>query len=69
MSTKSTINFPDWKNAPEWANYVAKNKNGVWCWYENMPSTHPSLEEWIDNGGKYQEISWRDSLQKRPSET
>jgi len=27
----------DWKNAPEWANYAARDFNGFALWFENKP--------------------------------
>ena len=30
-------NKPDWKGAPEWANYLAQDMNGVWYWFEFEP--------------------------------
>jgi len=24
---------PDWKDAPEWANYLAKDENSEWWWF------------------------------------
>lgn len=29
---------PDWKDAPEWANYLAQDECGAWWWYECEPS-------------------------------
>ncbi len=28
---------PSWKDAPEWANYLAMDADGIWVWYENRP--------------------------------
>ena len=28
---------PDWKDAPEWANYLAMDEDGYWCWYLRKP--------------------------------
>lgn len=28
---------PDWKEAPEWARYVAQERYGDWYWHENRP--------------------------------
>ena len=28
---------PDWKDAPEWANYLAMDSDGGWFWYEHEP--------------------------------
>lgn len=34
---------PDWKDAPEWANWLAMDKTGEWWWYENEPMLYPSF--------------------------
>jgi len=41
---------PNWKDAPEWARYLAQNKNGTWCWYENEP--YRDFDMWKNIGGK-----------------
>lgn len=28
---------PDWKDAPEWAQWLALDENGQWCWHEEKP--------------------------------
>jgi len=28
---------PDWKYAPEWANWLAMDSDGAWFWYEMQP--------------------------------
>lgn len=28
---------PDWKNAPEWANWLVMDADGIWCWFEQEP--------------------------------
>lgn len=29
---------PDWKDAPEWAAYLAMHENGEWMWFEHEPT-------------------------------
>lgn len=60
---------PDWNDAPEWANYVAKDGDGEWYWYENEPT--PFGASWLLNSGRSYYIGaespyWKDSLQYRP---
>lgn len=31
------MNKPDWKDAPEWAQYLAMDADGKWYWYEKQP--------------------------------
>lgn len=28
---------PDWKDAPEWASYLAMDQSGDWYWFEARP--------------------------------
>lgn len=28
---------PDWKDAPEWAKWLAMDEDGEWFWFENKP--------------------------------
>lgn len=63
---------PDWGDAPEWANYLARDEDGGWYWYENNPVA--GCDEWDENGGKLskagfslEDINWQDTLEKRPN--
>lgn len=38
---------PDWKYAPEWANWLAQNGDGVWGWYEREPQWIGEDQTWI----------------------
>ena len=58
---------PDWKDAPEWAKYLAMDRDGRWYWYES--------EAYTNNGrwctpGKIQLASkrpdWEKTLESRP---
>jgi len=47
----------DWKNAPEWANYAARDFNGFAGWFENKPELYKEHEadrcgEWYAPNGK-----------------
>lgn len=62
---------PDWKHAPCWANYLAKNLDGRWWWHEKFPDVINERGEWISNGAAQREdlgdgIWWSDSVEKRP---
>lgn len=58
---------PDWKDAPEWANWLAMDMSGRWFWWEFKPEFSGS--EWI-YGGRYEiaviNDSARESLEARP---
>ncbi len=49
---------PDWKDAPEWANWLAMDGDGVWFWYELEPVWSPSYGVWKCKGwgeGRFEE--------------
>ena len=39
LGEKLTTNTqkPDWKNAPEWANWLAQDEDGPWYWFQSKP--------------------------------
>jgi len=62
---------PDWKDAPEWANYVAMDYDRRWYWYENDPTPNIDFWVWNENVGRKENYFqafpfWGDSLQSRP---
>lgn len=61
------MNKPDWKDAPEWAQYLAQDADGDWYWYEQLP--YASFEGWSPDG-KHQLAAvfdtWQDTLEGRP---
>ena len=38
---------PEWKDAPDWANYLAQNGDGVWGWYEKSPEWVGEDQSWV----------------------
>lgn len=61
---------PDWKDAPEWANWLAIDEDYSWCWYEEKPMISESNDHWIRSDGDWEFCncnSWKDSLEQRPS--
>lgn len=61
---------PDWKDAPEWAQFLAMDKDGEWWWYERGPEWLPFEGLW-DSGGAscvadVSEVDAVDSLEPRP---
>lgn len=62
---------PDWKDAPEWAKWLAMDEDGVWCWFESEPELESTF--WVTDD-KYQDASepvnkWKDSLEARPDDS
>jgi len=61
---------PDWKDAPAWANYLARDYNNQWYWYEYPPKR--TMTQWRPVNGKVtganlrQERAWENSLEERP---
>ncbi len=63
---------PDWKDAPEWAQWWAQDEDGICWWFEVEPEAEESW--WTSNAGEFAiDISlpwlgsgWTDTLEKRP---
>ena len=58
---------PDWKDAPEWANWLAQDHNGEWYWYEFQPNYYNS--RWYPTKGRVRKVNitdWEYSLEERP---
>jgi hypothetical protein len=53
---------PDWKDAPEWAQWVAMDGDGKWFWHADKPV-------WIDfmwqSNGQVANVAYR-TLERRP---
>lgn len=67
-------NKPAWKDAPEWAKYLAMDADGTWWWYESAPKTNIAyLKWWSYSAGKCEqaenqnELLWKTSLEERPA--
>lgn len=66
---------PEWKDAPKWAEWLAKDKDGFWWWYEAEPFQLCG-KEWVSGvvGGKVERASrfdsqktrWKETLERRP---
>lgn len=60
---------PDWKDAPEWALYLAQDDDGDWYWYARDPVK--DVFRWSPNGGQCElasidESGWGESKESRP---
>ena len=60
----------DWSKAPEWANYIAMDKDGEWWWFASEPAIEDEYWCPMDNGecevafyGEHDD--WKSSLQKK----
>ena len=62
---------PNWEKAPEWANWLARDWNGSWCWYEKKPIIDDEKVQWLNQGGEMEEVfckGWENTLEERPNE-
>lgn len=60
---------PDWKDAPEWAKYLAMDSDGEWNWHEFQPRQSRHGTHWRNHGLKEFVASWpawNESLEPRP---
>lgn len=60
---------PDWSDAPDWARYLAQDKDGEWWWYEHMPEKcreNWQLNRCIGKSEKAYKEAWTISLEERP---
>lgn len=81
----SESNKPDWKDAPEWAQWVACDASGKfagqWWWFDDMPKKVDYIEGvWVNNGEgakfsgsvaspEWAYKNWESSIEKRPDES
>jgi len=67
---------PEWKDAPEWANWLAMDQDNWWYWYEFKPGR--TVDCWYIKKSieKFDiviytpniNMNWKNSLEKRPEE-
>ncbi|GGU79506.1 hypothetical protein GCM10009504_40510 [Pseudomonas laurentiana] len=63
---------PDWKDAPQWAEWLARDSFGEWYWFQAFPDCRQVL--WLADydtehtlaGKSASGVDWKDSLEKRP---
>lgn len=63
---------PSWKDAPEWANYLAMNSSHIWQWFESKPYVDDyegiwELNDWNTKVEVAQtpDVDWKETLEKR----
>lgn len=68
---------PDWKDAPEWAKFLAMDKDGTWHWYQEELYPDQDEGQWMFFGahcryeiaGKQNSTTddeWKATLEPRP---
>ena len=69
---------PDWKDAPEWANWLACDSDGTWTWYKNKPKILwtfwvPEMNDCLLKIAKKSRAKkgafWETTLEERPKAT
>ena len=65
---------PSWDLAPEWANFLAQDRDGAWVWYEMRPDPDSSqwivsnyMSEWRYHREHIVIDNWQDTLEQRPT--
>lgn len=57
---------PSWESAPDWANWLAQDKDNQWLWYEDKP--YPKAGNWYQDRRstlvKFK--NWTQTLEQRP---
>lgn len=41
---------PEWKDAPEWAEWLSCDPSGCWRWHFNRPTLEWISDEWLPAG-------------------
>ena len=61
---------PDWSEAPEWARYLAQDKDGPWYWFEYEPKKESGgywyLDSCVGKSEKAHKEEWTLTLESRP---
>lgn len=63
------MNKPDWKDAPEWAEYLAMDADGTWFWYEQAPTARGGGWDYAASRWAFAGASlpiWDETLEPRP---
>lgn len=58
---------PDWKDAPEWANFMARDRDGEWRVFEIEPTVDEQRGIWVPNQGRHAVLAhWTETKERRP---
>ena len=64
-------NKPSWKDAPEWAEWLAQDEDGEWKWLAGLPGKYADCWTAVKIKGHCKGIAlgdWWDTLEKRPEQ-
>ena len=62
---------PEWKDLPEWADYMAQDEGGEWWCYSSKPELRTTEWDVLPGDSRRKRLSvtnWKESLQERPQE-
>lgn len=71
---------PEWEDAPEWANWLAMDESGIWCWFISEPRqgcmcwmpcnlhlVNPDGDTYDVVDGEFESAAlWSETLESRP---
>ena len=64
---------PDWKDAPEWAEWIAQDYPGIWSFHQNEPKPTRGIWDSTANvltvamkGERVNNEEWKSTLERRP---
>lgn len=62
---------PSWKDAPDWARFLAQDENGAWTWFEEKSRVAYQHEDLSRGARLTQQITprWYNTLEERPMKT
>jgi len=65
---------PSWDIAPDWANFLAMNEYGFWCWFQSKPDDgyvgHWNTKDHFEvavHGVNHEFPFWRNTLESKPT--
>ena len=61
---------PDWKDAPEWAQFVAMDSDGSWYWYGTKPVLNEKTGIWVTSDDSFlfvEKLKFTPIYEPRPS--
>lgn len=63
------MNKPDWSEAPDWAKYLAQDKDGEWYWFECEPQQESEcwfLARCVGQSKRAYQEPWTLTMEPRP---
>lgn len=61
---------PSWDDAPDWAQWLVKDVDDYWYWYESKPAWVDHISGWQVKSGRFEPVSfectYQSTLECRP---